>query len=465
MALGLGEGFTLALTENGNICGFGKNYHGQLGTRTEAEMEMGPITLEPWHDFARTEPVMLAAADGHAACVTHDGSVWTWGEPYYVGFNNTGGVGPTDATNMLQAPWRHGTREFGRSNAVMVACGMHFTVVLTAAGQVWNCGLGRNGELGHGDKLNKPTMTLLDPVWFGGRSISLIAAGYLHTMALASDGNLLYTWGPDQSNMRTLGRIGTPQEEAVPGLVQNTTFGGAAVASMDASLTMSSVVTVDGVLWSCGTNYQHALGVPGNDNQSFFVRVGGAEMFGGAAVRHVACGYYICVILAENGRVWRTGAGGHVVGNVDDLVRPLANGFGFHNSGVAAVACGFSHYALVKENGVMYTWGNGYNGNLCHGDREGLLIPQSVSMNQLGRQRVGRWHGPDPSRALAFGMVSHERLGNGHGMNFGNVPSELVRLMFQGIVIVPHPQAGPGLRTLMGFQPLAVAVTDDEVAE
>ena len=458
MALGLGEGFTLILTENGNICGFGQNDRGQLGTRTEAGIEMGPVTLQPCNDFARMQPVMLAATHRHAACVTQDGSVWTWGAPHVLGWYPIGGG--TDATYTSRSPWRLRTTEFGRSNAVMVACGMNFTVMLTAAGQVWNCGLGVNGELGHGDNESKSTMTLLNPAHFGDRRITLIAAGYLHTMAHTSDGNLLYTWGQDRLGGGFLGRICTLQEEAVPGIVRFADFGGAAVASMDASESMSSVVTVDGVLWSCGNNYEHALGLPGNDKFYHFERVGGPEMFGGAPARHVACGYDNCLILAENGRVWCTGLADNVVGNENQRIRPLANYYGFHNSRVTAVACGLHHYALVRENGTVFTWGNGRHGNLCHGDQEGVNFPQLVSRTaMLGHQRVGRWHRPDPLRALAFGMGTHNRLGN--DTRFAMMPSEIVRLMFREIVIVPHPHAGPGLQRLMGFP----GVVDDEVPE
>jgi len=459
MALGLGQGFTLVLTEGGSICGFGQNHHGELGTRTEVGLQMGPVTLTPHHSFAGQEAVMLAATDRHAACVTRDGCVWTWGEPHALAWNNIGGG--TDATYTSQAPWRLRPIEFGRSKAVMVACGMHFTVVLTEAGLVWNCGNGRSGELGHGDGENKRTMTLLDPTRFGGRKITLIATGYMQTMAYTSDGNLLYTWGSDRTNQGVLGRISTLQEEAVPGLVQNCDFGGSTVASMDASLTMSSVVTLDGVLWSCGGNFERALGVPGDARRYFFVRVGGPEMFGDAGVQHVACGLDICLILAKNGRVWRTGPNGNAAGNANDLVRPLANGPGFHNSGVTAVACGHSHFALVKENGVLYTWGCGFYGNLCHGGRGGILIPQPVSGNRLGGQRVGHWHGPDPLWALAFGMGHHPRVGE--GTRYRGAPIELIRLMFEGAVIVPHPHAGSGLRRLMGFADVTAA--EDEVPE
>jgi len=458
MALGLGQGFTLVLTESGDICGFGSNEHGELGTRIENEVELDPVTLTPWNDFARMQPVMLAATHRHAACVTDDGSVWTWGDPPVAEWNNIGGG--TDATYTSRAPWRIRSTEFGRSKAVMVACGMNFTVMLTAAGHVWNCGLGKSGELGHGDNENKRTMTLLNPSHFGDRKITLIAAGYLHTMAYTSDGNLLYTWGQDRSGIGFLGRICTVQEQAVPAVVQNQTFGGAAVASMDASLYMSSVVTVDGVLWSCGNNYDGALGLAGYNICFLFVRVGGPEMFGGSPVRHVACGHDNSLILAENGRVWCTGEAYNVDGNANQLIRPLSNYHGFQNSHVTAVACGSAHCALVRENGTVFTWGNGLSGNLCHGDREGVNFPQPVSrMSMLGGQRVGRWHTHDPQRALAFGMGTHGRLGN--YPRLARMPSEIVRLMFRGFQIVPHPHAGPGLQRLMGFP----GVVPDEVPE
>jgi alpha-tubulin suppressor-like RCC1 family protein len=45
---------------------------------------------------------------------------------------------------------------------------------------------------------------------------------------------------------------------------------------------------------------------------------------------------------------------------------------------VVDAACGFSHTAAVTEDGLLYTWGQGTNGALGHGDFENAEIPRKV---------------------------------------------------------------------------------------
>jgi len=253
---------------------------------------------------------------------------------------------------------------------------------------------------------------------------------------------------PDEEESGQLGRKGP---SFVPGAVADTTFGGVAVASMSGGLYMSSVVTVDGVLWSCGYNNSGQLGVGDSDCRQTFVRVGGPEVFGDAGVRRVECGWEMCLILAHSGLVWVTGG----ISNTmvpDELCFPrlLKNGPSFRNGDIAAVGCGVMHFALVKQDGSLYTWGNGRYGALGHDDEFGLSTSLIVAKGRLGKARVGQWHRPDPDRALAFAMGNHRRLG--HDTHYcHDAPEEVVRMMFGGLQFAPRPEAGPGLRILMGF--------------
>lgn len=45
---------------------------------------------------------------------------------------------------------------------------------------------------------------------------------------------------------------------------------------------------------------------------------------------------------------------------------------------VIDAACGFNHTAAVTEDGSVYTWGQGTNGALGHGDFESAEVPRKV---------------------------------------------------------------------------------------
>lgn len=86
------------------------------------------------------------------------------------------------------------------SPVVQVACGLHHTVVLTLAGEVYTFGSNQYGQLGSGD---------LQPVSGPVRvqvsgAISQVAAGSNHTVLLTSKG-MVYTFGNYQKGQ--LGRL------------------------------------------------------------------------------------------------------------------------------------------------------------------------------------------------------------------------------------------------------------------
>ena len=102
-----------------------------------------------------TRFVMLAAGLYHSAALASDGAVWTWGDGGY------GCLGHGDE-QARSTPTRLGKEAFGGSAAVMVACGYHHTMVVTADGRLWTFGCGGSGRLGHGDTEHKliPTLVL-----------------------------------------------------------------------------------------------------------------------------------------------------------------------------------------------------------------------------------------------------------------------------------------------------------------
>ena len=76
-----------------------------------------------------------------------------------------------------------------------------------------------------------------------------------------------------------------------------------------------------------------------------------------------------------------------------------------------AAAAGRSHSAAVTEDGALWTWGYGGNGQLGHGDEEDHLVPTLVLGAGLGGRRIGRCRGLPEDHAVAFAIGTHARLG------------------------------------------------------
>lgn len=86
------------------------------------------------------------------------------------------------------------------SPVIQVACGLHHTVVLTLAGEVFTFGSNQYGQLGTGDlqAVNGPVQVKVHG------SISQIAAGSNHTVLMTHKG-MVYTFGNYQKGQ--LGRL------------------------------------------------------------------------------------------------------------------------------------------------------------------------------------------------------------------------------------------------------------------
>jgi alpha-tubulin suppressor-like RCC1 family protein len=162
MALSLGTDFTLVLTESGSVYAFGTNRNGQLGLGN-LRNQLIPALLDKVDAFAGEEVSMVSAGHVHSACVTHDGNAWVWGS------NLWGQAGLDQIAHLVEHGQAHDILRpalvprvhFGNSPALMVACGVNFTLLLTAAGHVWSAGNNSHGQLGHNDTLHNNLSTTL----------------------------------------------------------------------------------------------------------------------------------------------------------------------------------------------------------------------------------------------------------------------------------------------------------------
>ena len=76
----------------------------------------------------------------------------------------------------------------------MAACGYLYTLAVTEDGEVYSCGEGGNGKLGHNDQNRRPVFTRIAAQHFGLAKIVSASAGADHSSAVTEDG-ALYTWG------------------------------------------------------------------------------------------------------------------------------------------------------------------------------------------------------------------------------------------------------------------------------
>src|SRR5664279_2424964 len=189
-----GQFFSLAATSTGQIYAFGLNIQGQLGNSTNTGNDTPnptpvPVTLPG----ASGQIVQLAAGMEHSLALTATGQAYAWGDNHYgeLGYGTnigTDNANPTPVQIVLPA---------GAGPIVQVAAGSFFSLVLTAAGQVYAFGVNLQGELGNTTNnmtfAANPAPALVGFPEATGPVVQ-IAAGKAHSLALTSTGQL-YAFG------------------------------------------------------------------------------------------------------------------------------------------------------------------------------------------------------------------------------------------------------------------------------
>jgi hypothetical protein len=128
-----------------------------------------------------------------------------------------------------------------------------------------------------------------------------------------------------------------------------------------------------------------------------------------------ACGKAHTLVVTEDGGLWACGAGGYGrLGLNDDEDRRVFERVGagaFGGARVVAAVAGYEHSAAVTEDGALWTWGCGGDGQLGHGDDQRRLVPTRVPAASLQNTRIGGCRPLPTDHAVALAMGTHGRLG------------------------------------------------------
>ncbi|HWS15978.1 MAG TPA: hypothetical protein VN450_07285 [Candidatus Methylomirabilis sp.] len=309
----------------------------------------------------------IAAGWRHTVALKSDGTVWAWGGNFYgqLGDNTT-----TDRTTPVQVVGPGSTGYL--TGVASVAASYLHTVALKSDGTVRAWGYNRNGELG--DNTTTDRSTPVQVVGPGGTGyltgIVAIAAGDLHTVALKSDGTV-WTWGGN-----SIGQLGdnTTTDRSTP--VQVVDPGGTGYLTGIVAVAAGAYHTValkwDGTVWGWGGNFNGQLGdntfVSPRSTPAQIVGPGGTGYLTGIA--SVAAGGNHSVALKSDGtlRAWGWNFYGELGDNTttdrSTPVQVVAPGGTGYLLGVTSVSACYFHTVALKSDGTVWTWGYNSHGQL-----------------------------------------------------------------------------------------------------
>ncbi|XP_062227207.1 PH, RCC1 and FYVE domains-containing protein 1-like isoform X2 [Phragmites australis] len=308
----------------------------------------------------------------HAALVTRQAEVFTWGEEC------SGCLGHGVGTNVFQPRL---VESLSICNVEVISCGEFHTCAVTATGDLytWGDGTHNAGLLGHGSNVShwipKRVSGPLE-----GLQVSAVSCGTWHTALITSSGQL-YTFGDGTFGVLGHGNresISYPKEvESLKGLRTISVSCGVWHTAAVVEVIISQSNASSGKLFTWGDGDKYRLGHGDRSSKLIPTCVSSLIDYN---FHKAACGHTLTIGLTTSGHIFTVGSSVYgQLGNPNNdgryprLVEQKLGG-----GGVVEVACGSYHVAILTNAGEVYTWGKGANGRLGHGDIADRKVPTLV---------------------------------------------------------------------------------------
>ncbi|TRZ18516.1 hypothetical protein HGM15179_008571 [Zosterops borbonicus] len=329
-------GTELPVPESGAVFTFGKSKFAE------------DIPSKFW--FKNDKPVLISCGDEHTAIITGKGKL------YMFGSNDWGQLG-LGSKNTVSKPTC--VKALKPEKPKLAVCGRNHTLVYTEKGNVYAAGGNSEGQLGLGDTEERTTFHLIS-FFTNQHKIKQLSAGSYTSAAVTEDGQL-FVWGDNSE-----GQIGLANEASVS--VPCKVDIGKPISFVSCGYYHSAFITGDGQLYTFGEPVNGKLGL--FPEQLKNNRVPQPVLGITEKVTKVACGGEHTVVLTET-EVYTFGLGqygqlGHGTLVFESSVPKPVKHLKRHK--IHNVSCGENHSAVIAENGLMFTFGDGRHGKLGFGE-------------------------------------------------------------------------------------------------
>ena len=276
---------TLACSDEGVTCSFGRGEKGQLGHGNVASQHT-PRVIEALQGVHIS---VVAAGEWHSLALSREGKLYSFG------FGHHGQLGHGDTAEQLTP------RLVAELNGVCisaVAAGRLHSLALSKAVGVYSFGSSAYGQLGHASQADQPTPRLIASLQ--GVRVSSLAAGGEHSLVVSTAGKL-YSFGRGGSG--ALGH-GDRAEQPTPRLVA--ALQGVRIMAVAAGESHSLALSKAGEIYSFGNGTYGRLGHGGQTNQLTPRAIAGLQ---GLCMRSVVAGYSTSLTVTTDGEAYGWGTG------------------------------------------------------------------------------------------------------------------------------------------------------------
>lgn len=391
-----GTGNDLVLVwANNRTFAWGWNGSGQLGDNTTTQRNL-PVSVMTSGVLLGKTVVTVSAGEAHSLALCSDGTVAAWGNNAYgqLGDNST-----TQRTQPVSVNTENGVSALHGKTVVAIAAGGAHSLALCSDGTVAAWGYDGAGQLGDATATTLRQVPVAVYTGSGGsalfgKTVVAIAAGYIHSLALCSDGTVA-AWG--QNLYGQLGDNSTTQRTAP--VAVNTASGvsalyGKTVAAISAGFEYTLAQCTDGTVAAWGRNDYGQLGDNSTTQRNVPVVVSaanGVSALYGKTVVAVAGGYSHSLALCSDSTLaaWGRNDFGQLGDNsIAQRNAPVAvntvNGIStLFGKTVAVAAGGSNHSFAICSDGTVAAWGLNFYGALGDNTASDRHVPIAVNRDSL----------------------------------------------------------------------------------
>jgi alpha-tubulin suppressor-like RCC1 family protein len=338
-----GEQHTVAIADDGTLWGWGSNTSGECGFIPNQHL-LSPTQIGTFNDW-----IDVDCGAYHTIALRSNGDVYT------MGYNNSGQCGTGNTLN-VPAPTLVG------SNYTKVAAGKGYTsYAIKSDSTLWACGT-NGGKFGNNTAPNSISFIQVN----NGYKWIDIAGGLIHTIGLASTGEVLTT-GSNGSGQLGYDSFGTNN---VPVFI-NANTNGLNIVDVDAGANFSVALADDGTVYTFGENFFGQLG-NGNTFSTYNWEI--PTNFVGKNIEKIKAGYVDCMAMTDS-LLYTWGQNDFMMSSttVGTSLSPFEWSF-VHPTIDASM--GLFNSAFIIENEGVYNWGKNDRGNCGIGSTTNTYVPE-----------------------------------------------------------------------------------------
>ena len=302
IAVAAGNDHSVALCSDGTLAAWGFGSNGELGNNSTVNSSV-PVLVDRSGVLSGKTVVAVAVANNHSLVLCSDGTLAAWG------FNVDGRLGNNGTVSSSVPVLVDQSGVLSGKAVTKIAAGAGHTLVLCSDGTLAAWGYNPNGQVGNNSMTTTQVPVLVNQSGvLAGKTVIAIAAGDSHSLVICSDGTLA-AWGRNDAGQ--LGNNSTT-DSAMPVLVNRSgVLAGKTVTAMAGGGLHTVAVCSDGTLAAWGNNPSGQLGNNSTANSSVPVLVSEAGVLAGRVPVAVGGGNDHSLALCSDGTLVAWGANTH----------------------------------------------------------------------------------------------------------------------------------------------------------